>query len=205
MSIPEKSREKTPLTGGASALFDAMRLDFNTIKMILLTACVVLALVAVPLFFVLRNFVTFDGLDRYFKVTESVRPKLLATISEVLDSGYSKNFIFDSTRPADNTMLFYVSAKQKVTLSVSAQSLGTFPATTVYLNTCPIETRTESFHLYEKDLTAKLDSCTPDEPNLHTLKIVLPNGLPQGTTMQMKCLILVSQRVHEHVQESLKK
>lgn len=198
-----KPTGKSRLTGGAAAVFEAIKLDFSTIKIIVLTAGVVLALIAIPLYFTLRNFVTFDSLDNYFKVTASVRPKILSAISEVLDTGYSRNFIFDSAHPVDNTMLFHASGAQKVTLSVGAQnSAGAFPATALYVNNCLVETRTEPFHLYEKEVTAKLESCPPDEPNLHTLRIVLPNGLPQGTTLQLKCLILVNQRLHDHVGET---
>jgi hypothetical protein len=198
---PLENDQKAPPAQKAAAVLDALKLDFNTIKIILLTACVVLALVAIPLTFMLKHFVSFDALDNYFKLTDSVRPKILHTISEVLDSGYSKNFVFEPNRPADNTMLFYAAPKQKVTLSVSAQiSLGNFPATALYLNNCLLETRNEAFHFYEKDVTEKLGACNPDEPNLHTLRIVLPDGLPQKTTIQLKSLVLVYQRVHDHVE-----
>ena len=113
------SQEQPINKENAPKLLDTIKVDFSTIKTILLTACVVLVLISAPLVFILRNFVTFDALDKYLKVTESVRPKILHTISEELGTGYSKNFILDSGR-SDNTMLFYASQGQRVTLSTDA-------------------------------------------------------------------------------------
>lgn len=196
---PAKSRQS------ASSVIEGIRLDFNTIKLILVTACVVVVLLTTPLFFVLRNFVTFDALDSYFKVTDSVRPKILQTIKEDLDSGYSRNFIFESDRDVDNTMLFYAPAHEKVTISVSAQAIGTFPAVTIYLNNCVVESRREAFNVYEKDITDKLEGCGPDQPNLNTLRIALPEGLPGSTTLQIRCLVLVDNRIRAHLGEDGKK
>jgi hypothetical protein len=187
----------------AARAFDSLKLDFDTIRTILLSAVVVCVLLSVPFFLILKNFVTFDALDKYLKLTESVRPKILHTISEELGSGYSKNFIFQSTRPIDNTMLFYATKKQRVTLSVNAiAASGPPPKIMLQLNGCKIrESSPEPLHLYEFDLTKRLEECGPDEPNLHTLRIALPDGLPQGATYQVKCLVLVYERVREHIDE----
>jgi hypothetical protein len=197
-----------PPPSRASAVFEAIKLDFNTIKIIVLTAAVVTVLIATPLVLVLSKFVTFDALDDRFKVTDSVRPKILQTIAEGLDTGYSKNFIISSSS-TDNTMLFYASQGQKVTLSISAESIGPFPQVSVYLNNCPIERepRSERFNWYEKDMTSLLKSymCGPDEPNLHTLRIVVSGGVQSGTELQMKCLVLVYQRIHDPPKEQLPK
>lgn len=189
--------------GIAARAFDSLKLDFNTIRTILLSAAVVCVLISVPFFFILKNFVTFDALDKYLKLTESVRPKILHTISEELGSGYSKNFIFESTRPSDNTMLFYATKKQRVTLSVNAISVSGEPQPIMLqLNGCNVrDASAEALHLYEFDLTKRLEECGPDEPNLHTLRVVLPNGLPKGATYQVKCLVLVYERVREHIEE----
>jgi len=185
----------------ASSVIESVKLDFNTIKLILMTAVAVVALLTVPLFFVFRNFVTFDALDNYFKVTESVQPKILHNIAEDLDSGYSRNFIFEATRDTDSTLLFYAPRHQKVTISVNAQAIGAFPPVALYLNNCLVESRKETFNFYEKDVTDKLESCVPDEPNLNTLRIALPEGLPKSTTLQISCLILVNNRIHAHLED----
>lgn len=186
------SQEQPINKENAPKLLDTIKVDFSTIKTILLTACVVLVLISAPLVFILRNFVTFDALDKYLKVTESVRPKILHTISEELGTGYSKNFILDSGR-SDNTMLFYASQGQRVTLSTDAVVVeGAFQIVNLQVNGCSIgPERTEELHLYEYDLTKHIERCPPDEPNLHTLRVVLPNGLKKGTTLQVKCLVLV--------------
>jgi len=189
--------------GIAARTLDSLKLDFNTIRTILLSAAVVCVLVSVPIFFILKNFVTFEALDKYLKLTESVRPKILHTISEELGSGYSKNFIIESTH-SDNTMLFYATDKQRVTMSVNAISVsGEPPLINLQVNGCNVrrDPSAEALHLYEFDLTKILKECGPDEPNLHTLRIVLPNGLAKGATYQVKCLGLVYERVHEHIEE----
>jgi len=197
-----------PVTDGktASSVFEGIKLDANVVRLILLTACVVIALLAVPLFFIFRNFVTFDALDSYFKVTDSVGPKILHTVTEELDSGYSKNFIFDSTRMADSTMLFYAPANPKVTLSITAQAVaGAFPHLQLLLNNCVIERRDQQFNLYGKDVTKKLEECGPDQPNLHTLKIVLEDELPKSTTIRISLLVLVKNRIRARLAEKVEK
>lgn len=191
-------------------ILDPAKVDLKTIRIILLTAIAVLLLLATPLIFLLRNFVTFDALDRYLKLTESVRPKILSTISEELSTGYSKNFIFSSSSPgstADTTMLFYATPHQKVTLSVDATPLGgEFQAVTLQLNgRCTIGPEkgwSEPLHLYDRDLTELMETCPPDEPNLHSLRIVLPEGLKKSSALQVKCLVVVHQRVYARLEKS---
>jgi hypothetical protein len=181
---------------------DGLKLDFNTIKIILLTACVVLALLSVPLFYLLRNFVTFDALDRYLKLTESVSPKILHEISEEVVTGYSKNFLIDSTH-LDNTMLFFATKDQRVTLTINATPVeGGFQPLMLQLNGCSIgNKRIDEFHFYERDLTNEMAQCAPDEADLNTLKIILPDGPKKNSTVQVNCLVVVHQRVHRHLKD----
>jgi len=185
---------------GASKIFEAIKLDYSTIRTILLTALVVCVLASIPLAFILRNFVTFDALDKYLRVTDNIRPKILSDISEELDTGYSKNFLFDSPH-TDNTMLFYATKGQRVTLSVNATPIeGGFQPLALQLNGCAVgPERTEELHMYGHDLTKDIEKCQPDEPNLHTLRIVLTRGLKKDTALQVKCLVLVYERVHGHL------
>jgi hypothetical protein len=185
----------------AASVFEALKLDLATIKLILLTAIAVLVLLSIPLFFILKNFVTFDALDNYFKVTDSVRPKIVGTIAEELYSGYSKNFVIDSKRPVDNSMLFYTPPKERVLLTIRTVSTGTFPALSIYLNDCLLVTKNEQFDIDDKDVTSKLDACGPDSPNLNALRIVLPDGPSKDSTLQVKCLVLVTNRIHAHLEQ----
>lgn len=188
----------------SSDIFETLKLDFKTVKTVVLTAGVVVVLLAAPLFFVLRNFVTFDALDRYFKLTDSVRPRILNNVAEELHSGYSKNFAITQSS-TDNTLLFYALSHQRVTLSLSAQAIGPFPQLSLYLNNCVFLSRAEPFQLYERDLSKEIESCPPDEPDLHTLRIALSGVPPKGTVLQVNALVLVSQRIHEHMQDEGKK
>ena len=196
MTTEEQSKaQASPV---ASTVLSAIKLDFNTIRTIVLTVCVVMVLISIPLAFMLRNFVTFDALDSYLKVTESVRPKILRSISEELGAGYSKNFLFDSAT-VDNSMTFFAAKSERVTLSVDEVPVeGGFQTVALQLNGCPIGTeKTDVLHMFNRDLTTELTECPPDEPDLHTLKIVLPNGLKKNTTFQIKCLVVVYQRLYD--------
>jgi hypothetical protein len=146
--------------------------------------------------------VTFDALDKYLRLTESVRPKILRAISEELTSGYSRNLIFNAAQNADNTMLFHASQKQRVTLSISGTPLfGGSQPILVHLNGCVLRewSSAEPPLMSDFDLTKKLQDqdCQPDQHDLHTLRITFRNELPKGVVSQVRCLVLVYERVYE--------
>jgi hypothetical protein len=187
--------------------FGGLKADFETIRLILITAAVVVTLMAVPLFFILRNFVTFDALDKYVGVTQNVQPKILQSISEELDSGYSRDFFIDSSLPlgsakADNTMLFYSTPGQRVVLiAQGAEISGPFSPVSFQVDGCAINQVWEQpFSLLEFDLSKPLTQCSSDQPNLHTLRVILPKPPKKGSNMEIKSLVVVYHRVHEHVQ-----
>jgi hypothetical protein len=202
MSTQGQPLTPPPKENSASKVFEAIKLDFNTIKIIVLTAVVVFVLVSLPLLFILRNFVTFDALDNYLKVTDSVRPKILRKITEELETGYSKNFILDSPH-ADSIMLFYATKNQTVSLSVDALAIeGSFQPMSIQVNRCEVGKWIEPIHLYSYDLSSDIQKCQPEEPNLNTLRIVLSDELRKHTTLQVKVMVVVAQRLHEHLEES---
>lgn len=190
-------------------LFEALKLDFSTIRTILLTAAVVMVLLSAPLVFIMRNFVTFDALDKYIGVTQNVRPKILNTISEELDSGYSRDFFIEygqSTGRAktDSTMLFYATPGQRVTIVAQATpTLGPFSPVSFQIDGCTLDKRwDEPFELLDFDISPSLAKCPPNQPNLHSLRIVLPDGLLKHSNIEVKCLVIVYHRVREHLQET---
>jgi hypothetical protein len=187
----------------AALASEGLGLDFKTVKIIVLTTLAVCALLSVPLFFIMKNFVTFDTLDKYLKLTDSVRPKILHSISEQLSFGYSKNFIFDSTQSIDNTMVFYAAEKQQVTLTINGTSLFGGPQPVMLqINNCVLRaSSSEPLLLIDFDLTPKLQACPPEQNNFHTLRIIFPNSLPKGSAYQVKSLVLVYERVHDHIED----
>lgn len=198
----EANPEKPP------GFLDALKLDFGTVRIILVTAAVVLLFLSAPLLFILRNFVTFDTLDKYLRVTQNVRPKILHNISEELDSGFSRDFFIDSTPPVgktktDNTMLFYATKGQRVTLVAQAiAASGPFSPVSFQVDGCGLNQRWDQpFELLDFDLTKQIDKCSPDQPNLHTLRVVLPSGMSKGSNIEIKCLVIVYHRIHEHIEE----
>ena len=208
-------KQPEPKTNSEDRLqsFASLKTDFNTVKIIVLAAGVVLALVAMPLFFVLRNFVTFDALDKYVGVTKNIRPKILQNISEELDSGYSRDFFLKPGSPSsdsrlaaetktDNTMLFYSTPGQRVSLIAKATEIsGPFSPVSFQVDGCGVkQIWDEPFSLLDFDLTKFLSECSSDQPNLHTLRVVLPEGFKTGSNMEIKSLVIVYHRVHEHVE-----
>ncbi|MGB6775424.1 MAG: hypothetical protein WBD25_04835 [Terriglobales bacterium] len=171
-----------------------------------MTASVVVVLLAIPLVFVLRNFVTFDALDSYLGVTQNVQPKILHNISEELDSGYSRDFFIDpggsgGAPRVDNTMLFYSTPGQRVSLVAQATEIsGPFSTVTFQVDGCSVNRQWDQpFSLLDFDLTKALGQCSSDQPNLHTLRVVLPRGALKGSNMEIKSLVVVYHRVHEHI------
>ena len=183
-----------------------LKADFEAIKLILLTAAVVLILLTVAFIFILRSFVTFDALDRYLSLTQNVRPKILHNISEELDSGYSRDFFIRSgsgdVSKTDNTMLFYATRGQRVSLIAQATEIsGVFSPVTFQIDGCSIDHQwDEPFSLLDFDLSKQLGQCSSDQPNVHTLRVVLPKGSTKGSNMEIKCLVVVYHRVHEHIE-----
>ncbi len=193
---------------GLSSLFDTLKLDYSTIKTILLTAVVVILFLSAPLLFVMRNFVTFDALDKYIGVTQNVRPKILNTIAEELDSGYSRDFFIEygqsiGKAKTDNTMLFYAKPGQRVTLVAQATpTSGPFSPVSFQIDGCTLDKRwDEPFELLDFDISPSLAKCPPNQPNLHSLRIILPDGLLKDSNIEVKCLVIVYHRVREHLQE----
>jgi len=186
--------------------FENLKTDFGTIRLILLTASVVVVLLAIPLVFILRNFVTFDALDSYLGVTQNVQPKILHNISEELASGYSRDFFIDpagsgSATRVDNTMLFYAIPGQRVSLVAQATEIsGPFSPVSFQVDGCSLNQQwNQPFSLLEYDLTKTLGQCSSDQPNLHTLRVILPKGAFKASNMEIKSLVVVYHRVHEHI------
>jgi len=203
--VPAGSKPEVSSGGvAASHLFDSVKLDLNAIKIILLTAFAVICLLSVPAVYILRNFVTFEALDHYLNLTEGISPKILHSISEEIESGYSKNIILDSPHSHDNTLIFYAAKDQKValTMDVTTRS-GTYQSLGVQVDGCDIGVKSETTHLYSRDLTAKINECgQSDEPSIHSLRVYTKDPLKPGTALDISCLVLVFERVHDHIEGS---
>jgi len=204
VSDEKDAGQQTGVHATASRVLESLSLDFKTVRTIILSALVVCTLLSVPLFFILKNFVTFDALDKYLRLTDSVRPKILNAISEELSSGYSRNFIFSAAQSVDNTMLFHASQKRRVTLSISGTPLFGGPQSILLqLNGCVLRewSAPDLPQMYDFDITKKLEDCLPDRRDLHTLRISFRNRLPEGAVYQVKCLVLVYERVYKQIED----
>lgn len=202
--------ETVPVPGSkppeAAKVFDALKLDFATIKIIVLTAAVVFCLLLIPFLYILGHWITFEQVDDHFKVTAQIRPKILKDFPEEVDTGYSKNFFIDSPQ-SDLSLLFYSKKDERVSVSLQVNPYreGTIQPIKIQVNgQCTLPNNDIGFtQVSEYDLTKTLEKCpSSGELNLNTLRIIFPAGLKRGNTLQISCLVLVYQRVHEHIVEA---
>lgn len=203
--VPEGTEPEATGAGlTASHLFESVKLDLNAIKIILLTAFGLICLLCVPAVYFLRNFVTFEALDQYLNLTKGISPKILHSISEEIESGYSKNIILDSPHSHDNALIFYAAKDQKVTLTMDVTTRsGTYQPLGVQVDGCDIGVKTDTTHIYGRDLTAKINECgQSDEPSIHSLRVYTKDPLKPGTALDISCLVLVFERVHDHIESS---
>ncbi len=198
-AYPHKKQESKKL----SDLLEPLKTDMKTIRIILLTAVAVVLLISPLLLFLLKNFVTYDVWDRYLHLTEGVRPKILHEIPAELNTGYSKTFIFRSDLSGstmDNSMVFYATKDQRVFLKAWVTSIeGTFQPVKFQVNgTCVFGLEPEQPPIIDHEITKNIREECPDREatNLHLLKVILPAGVNKSSTLQVTCLILISQPIH---------
>jgi hypothetical protein len=198
--------EKTSSDPPLSNLWKSVVVDFKTIRIVVLTAAVVVSLCSIPFLFILRNFVTFDALDKYLKVTESVSPRILHTISEEIETGYSKNIVLDSPQSHDNTLLFYAAKDQKILLTLDVyMRAGQYQNVGIQVDGCDVGVgqQDNTVHLYNRDITPLVTKCAQDnEPSVHTLRVYTLEPLKPQTGMDIRCLILVYEKLHAHVENA---
>jgi len=197
---PDQSPAEPPTL---SKLVDNVKVDINTIKIILLTAAAVVSLCCIPFIFILRNFVTFGSLDKYLGVTEGVRPNILRAISEEVEAGYSKDIVLDSPSSNNNTLIFYAAKDQKVTLTINViVRAGSYQAIGIQVDGCEVYPgRDDITHLYNHDLTSFIATCArEDEPSIHSLRAYTRQPPKPGTALDISCLVLVFERVHTPIE-----
>jgi hypothetical protein len=198
----DKSSASSPL----SNLWKSVAVDFKTIRIIVLTAAVVVFLCSIPILFILRNFVTFEALDKYLKVTESVSPRILHTISEEIETGYSKNVVLDSPQSHDNTLVFYAAKDEKILLTLDVyMRAGQYQNVGIQVDGCDIGVgqQDNTVHLYNRDITSLIAKCAQDnEPSVHTLRVYTQQPLKPQTNMDIRCLVLVFEKLHAHVEST---
>jgi hypothetical protein len=200
---PELASPGSPPAPEAGKLFDAVKLDFATIKTIVLTAAVVFCLLSIPFLWIMTKLVTFDDVDKRFKVIATIRPKILTALPEEVDTGYSKNFFINSA-DSDQELSFYSKEGERVTLTFQECAIRNSVLQPIKIQVngqCPVPGLGPG--VTQKDdvnLTDTLVKCKPDSgADFNTLKIVIPGGLMPGNKLQISLLVLVYQRVHEHL------
>jgi len=70
------SRPPQPGVAQLSAQVPTTDMSWSTVRIIVLTAAVVLMLLSIPFLFVVRQFVKFDSVDKYLGLTDGMSPKI---------------------------------------------------------------------------------------------------------------------------------
>jgi len=202
----EKPKTVQAVPPTLSSFVDALRLDFATIKTILLTALVVLVVVFGPFLWLLRKVVTYDDLDRSLKFSAWIVPKVLNNVSDEVDAGYSRFFVLRNSKTGnairdnttlDNTMAFYATSDQKVKLWLDVLPVtgGTYQSVNLQINQCVPPRFKDVVSVKGDELSAILQGCPPPHGGaVNTLRI-LPQGPREESTLQVQCVVLVLQPV----------
>jgi hypothetical protein len=86
-------------------------------------------------------------------------------------------------------------------IAQAAELSGPFSPVSFQVDGCGVnQVWDQPFSLLDFDLSRPLTQCSSDQPNLHTLRVILPMGPKKGSTMEIKSLVVVYHRVHDHVQ-----
>lgn len=88
-------------------------------------------------------------------------------------------------------------------MDVTARS-GKYQPLGVQVDGCDIGlARSDSLHLYDRDLTSTIGKCDQsEEPSIHYLRVYTKDPLKPGTALDISCLVLVFERVHDHIEEN---
>jgi hypothetical protein len=199
-----------------SSFFEALKTDFATIRLILITTLVTCSIMGSLFLWVIHSWFpklfTFQQVDDLLGVTAHVQPKILTNISEELGSAYSKTFSINPQN-LDSSLVFYSEPKQRVFLSlaVTPKPERAIPGVKLQMNgrDFRIDRRDSDYYLIShKDITKRMEDYrlngaleedeTDSLDNINTLRIVIPQK-DRENILEVKVLVLVLQRVHPHV------
>jgi len=189
-----------PVKHPSKQLVEALKVDFAIVRAILLTAAILFSLVALLVFYGVTHYTRWQSWDDRFKIGAKFRPSVLATVPELLNTGYSKHFVL-RPKPSEDELTFYAAQGDRVTLALYPllSEDDSVPRIKVQLNGhCTLPKDGEFTVTTDYDLTADLSRCGPPEgTRISTLRVIRPGGIRDGQTVEVDCLILVSQRIHE--------
>jgi hypothetical protein len=193
---PNQSEQK--LEGGPlklQAMFDAMKSDYQTIRVVVLTTIACVVLLMVPVFWLARSFVSAKNIDDKLGLSAFLTPKIMETITKKVDSGYSKSFILRGNDPtADTNLLFYSEPGQVVKVVMRGSEYVPHQARVRVLidNTVWKDDKELPLDIYLSNVPNELLSRS-DTGDIHVMHIV-PVGLARESTLVLQCLVLVSNR-----------
>ena len=142
--------------------------------------------------FIGRNSFAPKIIDQIFGLSTYV----LAEITERVDSGYSRTFIFALKSTDKNCdLLFFAEKRQPVKVTINGTSRGSELSTfKVFVDNAPWEdTRELPFNIVHADITDKLKYDQPPGANIHFLRFI-PAQLGEHALIVLECLVLVYTR-----------
>ena len=159
--------------------------------------------------FLLKKLITFDSVDGALDLTKQIRPKILTSISEQIEAGFSRIITLDSKSTPeaslDNVLIFHATEHDQVFLMIAVQPRkGDFQPVQMQVDGCPILLRNpRDAHIDNHEITDEMKHCEhSDVPGIHSLRI-FPRAQPlrENTILDVSVVVVVLERVHDHVED----
>jgi len=160
-----------------------------TITLIAVVVFACFSVIAGTIGFLGRNSFAPKILDQIFGLSAYV----LTEITERVDSGYSRTFIFTPNSMDKNCdLLFFAEKGQPVKVTINGTSRGSKLSTfKVFVDNAPWEHARElPFNIVHADITDKLKYDQPPGANIHILRFI-PAQLEEDALIVLECLVLV--------------
>ncbi len=185
--MSKKTDEKPPT---APAILEAVKADYATIKVVVLTTVACVVVLVAPFAWLLTTFVDARTVDKKLGLSAFIMGEIVKNV----DSGYSKSFILLGSDPTTDTdLLFYSQRGQVVRIVIEAVARGPqSPKIQVLIDNSLWLEKDLPFNVHLADISEHI---RPDAEggDIHVVRVV-PIGLTQGNVAVLKCLVLVANR-----------
>ncbi len=178
---------------GIQAILEAVKADYPTIKVVVVTTIACIVILIAPFLWVLRTFVNAETIDEKLGLSAHLTPKIMGEVVKKVDSGYSRSFILRSDDPTSDTdLLFYAEPGQVVRLVMKAEAYGPKPKIQILIDNVPWLEKEVPFQINLADISEHVRR-DAEGGNIHVMKVV-PRDVTSGSTTVLQCLVLVANR-----------
>lgn len=183
--------KKIPPTG--PAILEAVKADYASIKIVVLTTIACVAVLIIPFAWLLTTLVSARTVDEKLGLSAFLTPKIMGEIAKKVDSGYSRSFILRGSAPTpDTSLLFYSEPGQIVRVVIEGDVYGPHPKIQVFIDKDLWLEEELPFHTHLANITEHVRS-DAEGGDIHVMRVV-PIGLTRESTAVLQCLVLVANR-----------